>query len=407
MARVYDRNGSMFVMREGYMSLLESARGRTDLVKVITGVRRCGKSTLMDQFEMRLKDQGVPESAILHLDLESLECRGITEGSQVLDMVESRLPQGLSYVLIDEVQRLNGWEDCLNRLGDADGLDVYVTGSNAFILSSELRTFLTGRVFEVCMLPLSFGEFLALNPPDAERDRQSRFMEYLVWGGMPAVDPSRGERFNRQLLQGMFGDIIYKDIATRLSDKVNLSKLRATASFLLHNIGNLSSVPKMARAAGIDYKTMSAYLDAFLESFVFYRVQRYDILGGRMLNSAEKYYAVDTGMRNAVLENAAGDDLSRPLENVVFLELLRRGYTVSVGRYRDSEVDFTAVRDGETELFQVAVSVMDDGTFERERRSLADMRNGYRKTILSLDAVRRDPGSGIRHLNVIDWLLSE
>ena len=377
MARVYDRNGSMFVMREGYMSLLESARGRTDLVKVITGVRRCGKSTLMDQFEMRLKEQGVPESAILHLDLESLGCRGITEGSQVLDMVESRLPQGLSYVLIDEVQRLNGWEDCLNRLGDADGLDVYVTGSNAFILSSELRTFLTGRVFEVCMLPLSFGEFLALNSPDAERDRQSRFMEYLVWGGMPAVDPSRGERFNRQLLQGMFGDIMYKDIATRLSDKVNLSKLRATASFLLHNIGNLSSVPKMARAAGIDY------------------------------NSVEKYYAVDTGMRNAVLENAAGDDLSRPLENVVFLELLRRGYTVSVGRYRDSEVDFTAVRDGETELFQVAVSVMDDGTFERERRSLADMRNGYRKTILSLDAVRRDPGSGIRHLNVIDWLLSE
>ncbi len=406
MDEVYEAWNRKFVVRKGYLDLLKTAKDKTDLIKVITGVRRCGKSTLMDQFILYLKEQGVPGSNIMHFDLESIECRDISKGSQIIDLVVSGRAPGMNYIFIDEVQRLDGWEDCLNRLGNEADLDVYVTGSNAFILSSELRTYLTGREFEVKMLPLSFKEFLELNPADAVNDVSRRFMDYITWGGMPAVDMRSGDRYNRQLLQGIFGDIVFKDITTRLPDKVDTMKLRATASFLFSNVGNPTNTSKMAKGAGVDIKTMDSYLVGFLESYMFYFAQRYDIIGGKLLNSMGKYYAVDTGMRNAVLENAAGDDISRPVENIVYLELLRRGYTVTVGSYRDKEVDFTAMRDGEIELYQVALTVMDDQTFERERRSLVDMKNGYRKTILTLDRIRRDPGNGVKHLNIIDWLLA-
>ena len=404
---MYEAWNRKFVVRKGYLDLLKTAKDKTDLIKVITGVRRCGKSTLMDQFMLYLKEQGVPGSNIMHFDLESIECRDISKGSQIIDLVVSGRAPGMNYIFIDEVQRLDGWEECLNRLGNEADLDVYVTGSNAFILSSELRTYLTGREFEVKMLPLSFKEFLELNPADAVNDVSRRFMDYITWGGMPAVDMRSGDRYNRQLLQGIFGDIVFKDITTRLPDKVDTLKLRATASFLFSNVGNPTNTSKMAQGAGVDIKTMDSYLVGFLESYMFYFAQRYDIIGGKLLNSMGKYYAVDTGMRNAVLENAAGDDISRPVENIVYLELLRRGYTVTVGSYRDKEVDFTAMRDGEIELYQVALTVMDDQTFERERRSLVDMKNGYRKTILTLDRIRRDPGNGVKHLNIIDWLLAE
>lgn len=407
MDEVYEAWNRKFVVRKGYLDLLKTAKDKTDLIKVITGVRRCGKSTLMDQFMLYLKEQGVPGSNIMHFDLESIECRDISKGSQIIDLVVSGRAPGMNYIFIDEVQRLDGWEECLNRLGNEADLDVYVTGSNAFILSSELRTYLTGREFEVKMLPLSFKEFLELNPADAVNDVSRRFMDYITWGGMPAVDMRSGDRYNRQLLQGIFGDIVFKDITTRLPDKVDTLKLRATASFLFSNVGNPTNTSKMAQGAGVDIKTMDSYLVGFLESYMFYFAQRYDIIGGKLLNSMGKYYAVDTGMRNAVLENAAGDDISRPVENIVYLELLRRGYTVTVGSYRDKEVDFTAMRDGEIELYQVALTVMDDQTFERERRSLVDMKNGYRKTILTLDRIRRDPGNGVKHLNIIDWLLAE
>ncbi len=407
MDEVYEAWNRKFVVRKGYLDLLKTAKDKTDLIKVITGVRRCGKSTLMDQFILYLKEQGVPGSNIMHFDLESIECRDISKGSQIIDLVVSGRAPGMNYIFIDEVQRLDGWEDCLNRLGNEADLDVYVTGSNAFILSSELRTYLTGREFEVKMLPLSFKEFLELNPADAVNDVSRRFMDYITWGGMPAVDMRSGDRYNRQLLQGIFGDIVFKDITTRLPDKVDTMKLRATASFLFSNVGNPTNTSKMAQGAGVDIKTMDSYLVGFLESYMFYFAQRYDIIGGKLLNSMGKYYAVDTGMRNAVLENAAGDDISRPVENIVYLELLRRGYTVTVGSYRDKEVDFIAMRDGEIELYQVALTVMDDQTFERERRSLVDMKNGYRKTILTLDRIRRDPGNGVKHLNIIDWLLAE
>ncbi len=407
MDEVYEAWNRKFVVRKGYLDLLKTAKDKTDLIKVITGVRRCGKSTLMDQFILYLKEQGVPGSNIMHFDLESIECRDISKGSQIIDLVVSGRAPGMNYIFIDEVQRLDGWEDCLNRLGNEADLDVYVTGSNAFILSSELRTYLTGREFEVKMLPLSFKEFLELNPADAVNDVGRRFMDYITWGGMPAVDMRSGDRYNRQLLQGIFGDIMFKDITTRLPDKVDTMKLRATASFLFSNVGNPTNTSKMAKGAGVDIKTMDSYLVGFLESYMFYFAQRYDIIGGKLLNSMGKYYAVDTGMRNAVLENAAGDDIGRPVENIVYLELLRRGYTVTVGSYRDKEVDFTAMRDGEIELYQVALTVMDDQTFERERRSLVDMKNGYRKTILTLDRIRRDPGNGVKHLNIIDWLLAE
>lgn len=404
---MYEAWNRKFVVRKGYLDLLKTAKDKTDLIKVITGVRRCGKSTLMDQFILYLKEQGVPGSNIMHFDLESIECRDISKGSQIIDLVVSGRAPGMNYIFIDEVQRLDGWEECLNRLGNEADLDVYVTGSNAFILSSELCTYLTGREFEVKMLPLSFKEFLELNPADAVNDVSRRFMDYITWGGMPAVDMRSGDRYNRQLLQGIFGDIVFKDITTRLPDKVDTLKLRTTASFLFSNVGNPTNTSKMAQGAGVDIKTMDSYLVGFLESYMFYFAQRYDIIGGKLLNSMGKYYAVDTGMRNAVLENAAGDDISRPVENIVYLELLRRGYTVTVGSYRDKEVDFTAMRDGEIELYQVALTVMDDQTFERERRSLVDMKNGYRKTILTLDRIRRDPGNGVKHLNIIDWLLAE
>lgn len=405
MSDIYELDGNRYVVRRSYLDQLKEARGKTDLVKVITGVRRCGKSTLMEQFIECLKEDGVPEDSIIHVMLESIEHRSIRTKDDLIDHVAMKRGNGMTYVLIDEIQRLEGWEEALNILASERMIDVYVTGSNAFILSSELRTFLTGREYEVKMLPLSFEEFISLNPVDSDHTRDDRFTQYLKWGGMPAIDLRKGFRFNYQLLEGYYSDILVKDVMGRLPDKTDNSKLMSVGMFLCHNIGNLTNVSSVASNARIDYKTASAYINGFVESFLFYKTLRFDIVGNRLLNSTEKYYAVDVGLRQAALGNAAGDDLSRPLENVVYLELLRRGYNVTIGCYRDKEVDFTASLGKRLEFYQVTLTVMDDPTFNREKRPLEAMRNSFPKTILTLDRFPRDPGNGIRHLNVVDWLL--
>lgn len=405
MTRIYEKDGQTFVYREAYLRLLWEGKDRRDLIKVITGLRRCGKSTVLDQFSALLEEQGVPPERIVRIDLESRRFENLRRKEALYEYIDARKHGKPLYVMIDEVQMIDGWTEAVSGLyGDGD-LDLYITGSNAFVLSSELATYLTGRRLDVMMLPLSFSEFLDIHPPDVSFNVRDRFSQHLMYGSIPMVDIGKSDDFNRILLGSLYSDIMEKDVESRLRATVDNHKLKAVALFLLDNIGNLSSVNGIATASGTDGKTVKTYIDAYIQAFLFHCVQRYDVVGKKLLNTTEKYYIADFAMRNAALGKMPGEDPDRALENIVYLELLRRGYTVRVGSFQGREVDFAAFRDGSEEYYQVTMTMMSDETIKREVRSLRDIRDSYPKTVLSLDDIRRNPGDGIRHLNIIDWLL--
>lgn len=281
--------------------------------------------------------------------------------------------------------------------------DIYITGSNAYLLSSELSTYLSGRYVEIKVFPFSFAEFLEGHPALPDADRNFRFQQYLRTGGIPLTDPDRGDRYNRMILEGIYNTVLVKDTATRMGIR-DLSGLDRIARFLMDNSGNTTNVDNIAKATGLAKKTVEKYIRSLAEAFLFYKVERYDVVGKKLLNSHEKYYPVDTGMARAVLDRGISDT-SRPLENIVFLELMRRGYRVRVGSFRDREVDFTAEKDGKVEYYQVCLTMLDDSTFDREVRSMKAIDDNYPKTVLSLDSVVRDMPDGLIHRNVIEWLL--
>lgn len=392
------------VLRREYLEYLYGWKDRTDVAKVITGIRRCGKSTLMMQYIQMLKDSGVHDSDIIYLNLESEAGEGIEDFRDLNEFLRSRIGNGRTYVLLDEVQRVREWERTLNSLMVDHDADIYITGSNAHLLSSELSTYISGRYVEVNMLPLSFREYLELHPADASNNIDSRFNEYIWFGALPMAYPNDPRTID--LLQGIYSTIIRKDISSRL-DMRDIKQLDEITSFLFSNIGNITSSSSIAKYTSMSPTTVKKYLQALEDAYIVYRSNRYDIIGKKHLSTLEKYYAADTGMRNAVLGNAKGNDISRQIENIVYIELRRRGYKISVGSFRDREIDFTAERQGEMIYLQVAQSILDESVFEREVRSLRDIRDSYPKMILTLDRVLSRAPDGIKVMNVIDWLLDE
>ncbi len=388
------------VLREGYLKRLESGKDRTDVIKVITGMRRSGKTVLMKQFIRRIVESGVPESSIVYMNFESKEWEGIKTDSDLSQCISSRSIEGRMYVFLDEVQRVEGWENVVNALQvDADA-DIYITGSNAYLLSSELSTYISGRYVELKILPLSFREYMELHPGDRER----RFMQYLRTGSLPIVDPDGDEMFEQDLLTGVFSTVLIKDVLKHTGTS-DVSVLEDIARFLYSNVGNITSCNSIAQTLGIDNKQVRKYIKAMTEAFLIYKVGRYDIRGKKLMDSLEKYYVSDTGMRNAVLGISSREDISRLVENVVYLELLRRGYEVSVGKYGDTEVDFTARRLNDIEYYQVTLSMMSETTYGREVRPFELIKDNHPKTVLSMDGFLVDIPDGIRHRNVIDWLM--
>lgn len=392
------------VIREGYLGRLREGKDDTDVIKVVTGMRRCGKSTLMMQYMDLLRSEGVPEDRIVYANLESRAFDGISDHRDLNAWLAGRMPEGRAYVLLDEIQRVRGWERTVNSLQADYDADVYVTGSNAYLLSSDLATYISGRYVEIRMLPLSFGEFLELNPVTADEDRLRRLQQYIWTGSLPAVELDRDEQYTSDLLLGIYNTVVRKDVQTHIGVR-DQTRFENIVRFVMSNIGNTTSCNNIAEAVGASPNTIRRYLRALEDAFLIYRVPRYDIRGRKLLKTHEKYYVADTGMRNTVLGLAAGNDISRQLENLVYLELVRRGYRVTVGSYRDREVDFTAVRDGEVEYYQVTQTMLPEDVYEREVRSLRDVGDSFPKTVLSLDAFLVPIEGGIRHRNIADWLL--
>lgn len=399
------------IRREIYLEKLHRLRDE-HIIKVVVGVRRCGKSTMLEMFKDELSASGVSDRQITFINFEEPETiTAAYEWRKVYDEIRAKLqPDRMNYIFLDEVQAVDEWEKMVDGLYAKKNVDLYVTGSNAWFLSSELATLLSGRYIEIRMLPFSFAEYAgAYDNPNYER----LFQDYMAYGSFPQaakfVKSGKTDLVN-DYLTGIFNTVMVKDVMTRrgaTGAKTAINIMR----FMLDNIGNITSPKNISDTMTADNQavsrpTVANYLSALAESCLLYPVERFDVKGKKLLQNLEKYYAVDTGLRKAVLGSKAEVDTGRILENIVFLELLRRENVVRIGRAGEKEIDFVvADKAGRTAYYQVALSVRDEKTLERELSSLRGIDDNA-KYLLTLDPEERN-FDGIRQVNAIKWLLSE
>ena len=399
------------VLRSQYLDVLKVLKDK-NLIKVATGVRRCGKSTLMSQFQDLLRAEN-SEVAIIDINIDMPDFRFLAEKSwkDVYDFIVTHLTKDVTnYVFIDEVQNVKEFEKLLEGLYVHPNIDLYVTGSNAYLLSSELATLLTGRAYEIHVLPFSFAEFVRFTGKSNNLDRA--FAEYLRTGGFPeAVRLSAdGHQFTLDYLQMVFNTIFNNDISARRSIYSEES-YREVVNFLVDTIGSTISATNIANTLKshkkpIDNKTVSKYIDSLVESYLFYRVKRYDIKGKQHLATQEKYYLVDLGFRNALLGKELLSDAGHLLENVIYLELKRRNHQIWIGKTNNLEVDFV-VRNNEgfTQYIQVSQTVQNPDTLARELAPFNSIADHHEKLLITMDF---DTGTynGIKKINAIDWLMA-
>ena len=388
-----------YVKRTEYLGLLREFKDVPSVIKVITGIRRCGKSTLLDQFAEELRDNGVDSEHIFHMNFESFEGQSTVSAEELKKTLRSLPTSGMVYVMLDEIQNVNGWEMIVAALETIKNYDVYITGSNSHMLSTDLATHLSGRYIEIHMFPFSFKEYMQLHPGD----KDERFLQYLRYGGLPDADPDRGDRYCRGYLDAAFNTVLVKDILERLKTD-DIGVIKSIAVFLYSNIGNITNRSAISKGTGLNQATVNRYVDAMEEALLFHHADRYDMVGKKLLSTNGKYYASDVGMRNNAMVGGT-PDIGRSMENVVFLELLRRGYKVRIGSYRDKEIDFTAVKGEETEYYQVSETMLAPETKEREMRPLRSVKDNFPKTVLTLDRFGLGNYDGIQTVNIIDWLL--
>lgn len=378
------------------------------LIKVVTGIRRCGKSTLFELYQEYLLQAGVEKTQIISINLEEGQYFDAEDYRDLYTLVAGRLlPDRMNYIFLDEVQQIKDFQKAVDALYVRKNCDVYITGSNAYLLSGELATLLSGRYVEIRMLPLSFREYAGVN---GEKRIDQLYQEYLHRSSFPYALELENSKDVQQYLDGIYNSIIVKDIIARrrIGD---VEMLKSVARFLFDNIGNMTSAKKIAdtmTSAGrkISVHTVENYLDALTESFIFYQAGRYDIKGKQHLKTGDKYYAADIGLRYHVL-GAKKADLGHILENIVYLELLRRGYEVYVGKVGTAEVDFIAIGEEGEEYYQVAYTVIDaDGkTLERELAPLNSIADHNPKYLLTMDYSPMISHNGIRQIYALDWLL--
>ena len=388
------------VLRRDYLEKLKRYKDRTDIVKIITGMRRCGKSTLLKQYADLLKEDGVKEDRITYLNLDSKANRDLLDEDSLYDHLMSGASKGRSYLLLDEIQNVPRWEKAVNSLLIDSDADIYITGSNAYLLSTELSTYLTGRSVPINVLPLSFKEFRELNGIE---DAEKAFGDYLSAGSIPIIrnDMLKDDIFD--LVGAVRSDIMVKDISYR-KKLTDVPVLERIADYLFSEIGNPISGNSISKELKIDNKTAESYLHMIRESLMFYQIKRYDLRGKIILTTPSKYYCTDLGMRNAAIGEYTRD-LGRSIENIVCLELMRRGYSVHAGRLGDLEVDFVADRGGRREYYQVSMTLLDEDTEKREMRPLLELEDGSKRIILSMDRIGLGTYGGIERVNIIDWLL--
>ena len=397
------------IQRENYLSILKNFKDK-QIIKVITGIRRCGKSTLLELFQDYLKKNGVEEKQIVSINFENADYEELQDRKKLHEYLKSKLVKNKkTYIFLDEIQNVNEFEKTVDSLFINKDVDLYITGSNAYLLSSELATLLTGRYIEIKMLPLSFKEYMSAF--EDKTDISKKFRNYLEFSSFPqAIELYNANPDNINLfLDGIYNTILFKDVMQRkgITDK---SVLERVTKYLYDNIGNRSSMKSISdNIEGLErnnsYNTVSNYVEALADSFMIYKANRYDIKGKEILKTQEKYYAVDIGLRYHILGQNSGRDMGHILENIVYLELLRRGYTVYIGKLEDLEIDFVAKNSKETIYYQVSLTTREESTLDRELTPLQKINDNYQKIILTMDDDLDADFDGIRKINVIDWLL--
>lgn len=399
--------GLSMINREEYLNQLINFNDK-QLIKVVTGIRRCGKSTLFELYKEYLINNGIKESQIISLNFESSEFYDIKDFKALYHEVESRLTSdGMNYVFLDEVQMVPDFQRACDSLYILKNVDLYITGSNAGLLSGELATLLSGRYVEVKMLPLSFKEYISAV---GESDLSRKYRDYLLNSSFPYTLELNNRKDILAYLDGIYTSIVLKDIVKR-KKIADVALLESVIRFMFDNIGNLCSATKIANTLksggkGASVHTVDNYLTALCESFVLYKVSRYDIKGKQLLQTQEKYYLADIGLRYYLLGTKSAN-MGHILENIIYLELLRRGYELYVGRQDNSEVDFIAINDYGTEYYQVALTVRDENTLKRELTPLDSISDHNPKYLLTLDDDPPTSHNGIKQLNALEWLLNK
>lgn len=405
------------VIRKNYLDKLILWKDH-DIIKVITGIRRCGKSTLLMQFQDYLRDNGVMDEQIISINFEDLKFEALLDYRSLYEYVESKiLPGKKMYIFLDEIQKVSGFEKTVDSLYIKENVDVYITGSNAYMLSSDLSTLLSGRYFEISVLPLSFKEVYE----EKGGDKEEVFNQYLKYGGFPYLMnmPLDVEQIN-MYLEGIYNTVIIKDIEERENRKhldsnkrkiTNIVLLKSIAKYLASAIGSIISVKNVtgyltSTGRKVSSSTVDDYMEALRESFIFYPVERFDISGKKILKTLNKWYIVDLALRDHMLPKETYD-LGFSLENTIYFELLRRGYRVNIGKTESSEIDFVVQKNNEIIYYQVTASMVDQTTFERELAPLRSIKDNYKKIVLTLDKFTQGNYDGIEVVNAIDWLLKD
>ena len=406
------------IERKNYLEKLIAWKDEK-VIKVVTGIRRCGKSTLLDLYKEYLKKNGAEDGQIVAVNFEDLENEALQDYKALYAYLSGSLRRGkMTYIFLDEIQKVEGFEKVVDSLYIKENVDVYITGSNSWLLSGELATLLSGRYIEIKMLPFSFAEFYASRGGgDADR----LFADYMANGSFPYIATmDRTKEKIDMYLEGIYNTVIVKDIEERQNRKENdpnrrkvsdISLLKNISKFLANSIGSPISVKRIAdyiTSSGrkVSQNTIDCYIEALVQAYVFYQAERYDVEGKQLLKQNGKFYIVDLGLRRYLLPKREYD-LGYSLENVVYLELLRRGYEVHVGKMGQTEVDFVAKKDDVISYYQITASLMEQTTFEREIKPLKRINDNYPKRILTLERFTLGNYEGIEVLNAVDWLLGE
>ena len=399
------------IIRDTYLKRMIDAKD-TELIKVITGVRRSGKSTLLLMFKEYLIKNDIGTDNIIYINFESAIYDDIKDYKDLYKFVASKIKQGKMYLLLDEVQNVTAWEKAVNSFKVDFDIDIYITGSNAYLLSSELSTLLSGRYIEIKIYPLSFKEYLIFNNYD-KNNLEEKFNEYLKYGGLPAITLIKDNSdLVLSYLDDIYNTIVKKDIIDRNNIK-DTALLENIIRYLSNNIGSPISTTKISNylnsnkiTSNSNHQTVDNYLNMLKKSFIVYKAVRTDIKSKALLKTLGKYYICDTGIRNIIL-GFRNINEGHLLENVVYLELLRRGYRVNIGKSGFYEVDFVAENPNVIKYYQVTQTLSDDKVKQREIRSLENISDNYEKIILTMDKTINNDFNGIKVINIIDWLLKK
>ncbi|MFR7590780.1 MAG: ATP-binding protein [Longibaculum sp.] len=403
------------IERKEYLDKLREWKDQ-NIIKVITGIRRCGKSTLLKLFVDELLNNGVEPEQIISINFEEMEYEDLLDYKKLYAYIKYHSVEGkMTYLFLDEIQNVAFYEKVVDSLFVKDKYDIYMTGSNSYIFSGQLATHLRGRYIEISMLPFSFKEYYSLN----NHDKNQAFSEYMKVGGFPYINQhDMNDEQHNLYMEGIYNTVLLKDIEERLNRKeiekntkniTDVSLLKSISKYLSSVLGSPISIRSItnyfkSNERKISPNTVSSYLNALCESYLYYPVEQMDVVGKEVLKLNKKFYIVDMGIRNFILPRRTYD-LGFTIENIVYLELLRREYIVNVGRLGTTEVDFIARKKDVYTYFQVTASMVDQATFEREMRPLINIQDNYEKIILTLDNFTTGNYNGIKVINVVDWLL--